>query len=119
MSTKPLIYVAGPLMSFGVQATNVRNGVLAALALMKAGIDAFCPHMSWFADLFENEPPDYERWISLDFNVLVRCDGLLRLPGRSPGADREVAFANEHGIPVFNTVEAVIAWAKEQSTNGR
>ena len=109
---KKLVYVAGPLMSFGVQATNVRKGALAALALMRAGIDAFCPHFSWFADLFEDSPPDYERWISLDFNVLGRCDALLRLPGRSPGADREVAFARERGIPVFDTVEEVISWAK-------
>jgi hypothetical protein len=109
---KKLVYVAGPLMSVGVQATNVRRGALAALTLMRAGIDAFCPHFSWFADLFEDEPPSYERWISLDFNVLGRCDALLRLPGKSPGADREVALALEKGIPVFNTVEKVLAWAK-------
>jgi len=72
------------------QATNVRAGTMAALSLMKAGVDAFCPHMSWFADLFEDDPPEYERWISLDFNMIARCDALLRLDGKSPGADREV-----------------------------
>ena len=111
---RPLVYVAGPLMSFGSQARNVRNGALACLQLMHAEIDAFCPHLSWFADLFEDSPPGYERWISLDFNIISRCDALYRMEGVSPGADREIELATAQGIPVFYSIDNVIRWAKSQ-----
>jgi hypothetical protein len=45
-------------------------------------------------------PHDYSFWCIYDLAWLEVCDVLLRLPGESPGADREVAFADEHGIPV-------------------
>jgi hypothetical protein len=101
-------------MSHGCQATNVRRGVRAGLELMKAGLNVFSPHLSWFADLFDDNPPNYERWISLDFDILSRCDALLRIPGESPGADREVDFAMSHNIPVFYTVSDVIAWSRNE-----
>lgn len=33
--------------------------------------------------------------------LLQRCDGVLRLPGDSRGADQDVAIARERGIPVW------------------
>jgi hypothetical protein len=33
--------------------------------------------------------------------LLQRCDGVLRLPGESRGADGDVAIARERGIPVW------------------
>ncbi|WP_252444466.1 DUF4406 domain-containing protein [Pseudonocardia humida] len=33
--------------------------------------------------------------------LLQRCDGVLRLPGESTGADQDVAIARERGIPVW------------------
>jgi hypothetical protein len=37
--------------------------------------------------------------------MLARCDALLRLPGESPGADREVKRARELWIPVYGLLE--------------
>jgi hypothetical protein len=42
----------------------------------------------------------------MDF--LSTCDALVRLPGVSSGADREVAFAIGGGIPAYYSVEAVV-----------
>jgi hypothetical protein len=42
--------------------------------------------------------------------VARRCDCLFRLPGKSSGADREVEFAEKHGIPVYRTYEEVEAF---------
>lgn len=39
--------------------------------------------------------------------LLERCDGVLRLPGDSTGADQDVAIARERGIPVWFRVEDV------------
>ena len=46
--------------------------------------------------------------ISLGFNVfdmILHCQALLRLPGESPGADREVQFARDNGVPVLYEVQ--------------
>jgi len=50
-----------------------------------------------------------------DFAWLRRCDAILRLPGHSPGADREMAAAAEQGIPAFGSVDAVIEWARRSA----
>ncbi|MEA2832193.1 MAG: hypothetical protein QOG66_395 [Methylobacteriaceae bacterium] len=39
--------------------------------------------------------------------LLALCDGVLRLPGRSQGADNDVAAANARGIPVYHRLEDV------------
>jgi hypothetical protein len=39
--------------------------------------------------------------------LLQRCDGVLRLPGESTGADQDVAIARERGIPVWSRIEDV------------
>ena len=49
----------------------------------------------------------YEQWMKLDLAWLDKCDALLRLPGESPGSDREVDAAKERGIPVYYSVRAV------------
>jgi hypothetical protein len=39
--------------------------------------------------------------------LLHHCDGVLRLPGESKGADQDVAIARERGIPVWHRLEDV------------
>jgi hypothetical protein len=39
--------------------------------------------------------------------LLQHCDGVLRLPGASTGADQDVAIARECGIPVWIRLEDV------------
>lgn len=39
--------------------------------------------------------------------LLQHCDGVLRLPGDSRGADQDVAIARERGIPVWHAVEDI------------
>jgi hypothetical protein len=39
--------------------------------------------------------------------LLQHCDGVLRLPGKSTGADQDVAIARERGIPVWHRLEDV------------
>lgn len=94
----PLVYVAGPLTR-GDLINNVREAVLAGERLRSGGIAPVIPHLTAFWHFLT--PNNYEAWMDYDFAVLSRCDGLLRVPGDSPGADREVAFARERGIPVF------------------
>ncbi|MET0748283.1 MAG: DUF4406 domain-containing protein [Rhizobium sp.] len=39
--------------------------------------------------------------------LLQMCDGVLRLPGDSKGADNDVRLAHERGIPVWTRLEDV------------
>lgn len=39
--------------------------------------------------------------------LLAHCDGVLRLPGDSRGADQDVAIARERGLPVWFSVEEI------------
>jgi hypothetical protein len=52
----------------------------------------------------------YETWLEMCFVQLSRCDALFRMAGESAGADREVAFAKERGIPVFYNIDSMKLW---------
>ena len=39
--------------------------------------------------------------------LLQHCDGVLRLPGASTGADNDVRIATELGIPVFHSIDEI------------
>jgi hypothetical protein len=41
--------------------------------------------------------------------LLRHCDAVLRLPGESRGADRDVEIARERGIPVYTSLEEIPA----------
>jgi len=85
---------------------NVRAAVQAGQRLLEAGLVPYVPHTSMLWHLVC--PNAYETWLKLDLAWLEVCDVLLRLPGKSPGADGEVARAFELGIPVFTDVDDLL-----------
>lgn len=99
------IYVSGPY-SQPDQALNVRAALDAATALMRHGMVPFVPHLTHFWHLVH--PADYEDWLAHDLAWVERCDAVLRLPGVSPGADREVAHAQDCRLPVFFDIETLL-----------
>lgn len=105
-------YVSGP---FGKNDEGRMARVEAALAagarLLAAGLQPLVPHTShWWG---ERHPQHYERWMEYDFAWLERCDAVLRIPGESPGADREVALARTKlKKPVFFDESRLVAWAR-------
>jgi len=98
------IYVAGPYTK-GDVAQNVASALTAAEELVARGFAPFVPHLTHFWHIFHYHP--YEFWLSLDKEFLLCCDGLLRLPGVSNGADEETATAIDAQMPVFYSVEDV------------
>ncbi|WP_241993260.1 DUF4406 domain-containing protein [Cryobacterium sp. TMB1-7] len=48
--------------------------------------------------------------------LLERCDGVLRLPGDSRGADQDIAIARRRGIPVYTSITEIPGLA-EASTH--
>lgn len=96
-----VVYVAGPYSSDPAAGANA--AALAAHALLDAGHYPVVPHLSLLLDLVRHRP--YEEWLRHDFALLRRCDALLRLPGHSPGADREVQEAERLGVSVVHSIE--------------
>lgn len=91
--TRPLVYIAGPIT--GDPWGCLRRATRMAHHLDQLGFDAYLPQLSIL------HPQPYEHWVNLGLNVLSRCDGLVRLSGDSPEADREVNHALELGLPVL------------------
>ena len=52
---------------------------------------------------------EYKEWLGYDLSWLERCDALVRLPGESNGADGEVNRALALWLPVFESVDELIA----------
>ncbi|HLC30822.1 MAG TPA: DUF4406 domain-containing protein [Dehalococcoidia bacterium] len=100
------VYVAGPY-SGGDIILNIRAAIRAASRIMDAGHAPFCPHLTGIWHLVS--PKEYEQWLAYDFEWIRACEALVRLPGESPGADREVKIAEEEGIPVYFGVGAFLA----------
>jgi nucleoside 2-deoxyribosyltransferase len=100
------IYVASPY-SHGNQAENVRASLDACEAIANAGGVPFCPLFSHFWHFVYPHP--WEFWMKQDLEWVEACDALLRLPGISTGADREVEYALSLGKPVVYSVEDAIA----------
>ena len=92
-----LVFLAGPFTSNPMHGTRAAS--LAGDVLYEAGYDVYVPHLSILDDLLSPHDADY--WYARTLRMVEHCDLLLRLPGASEGADREVARARELGIPVF------------------
>lgn len=104
---KPIrVYVAGPLTQ-GNREENVRTALDAASRLLDAGFAPYVPHLSHYWDA--QTPRPYETWMALDFAWLEACDVFLRLPGHSPGADREETMAADMGIPRYYEIGSLVS----------
>lgn len=99
------VYIAGPYTK-GDVAVNVRNAILAASDLADRGFAPYVPHLTHFWHIVSPRP--YEEWLRLDLEFLPICDAVLRLPGKSSGADAEVDEALRLSIPVYNSISALI-----------
>lgn len=93
---KPLVYVAGPIT--GNPWGCVRQGTDAFRSLREIGCTPFLPQLSVLHEMVD--PMPHADWLAYDFEIIRRCDALLRLPGESKGADAEVEFAKSLGLPV-------------------
>ena len=101
------VYLAGPY-STGDVAVNVRNAMAAWHLLWDLGFDPYCPHLTHFLHL--HRPLRYESWLEYDSGWLEVCEAVLRLPGKSNGADRECGKATDLNIPVFDSIAELTAW---------
>lgn len=91
------VYIASPYT--GDETNNVKKAIKIADKLALLGHHPFIPHLSHFWDLLYTH--DYEFWIDQDNSWLEVCDIVLRLPGKSKGADAEVELAKSLGKQII------------------
>lgn len=101
-ASRTRVYIAGPL-SKPDPCANAHTAMRMWDTLFEKGYAPFCPH--WTLLQHTCIPRPYEDWMTFDLEWLSCCDVVLRLPGESSGADREVAAAKQLGIPVVWSVE--------------
>ena len=104
-----MIYIASPYTK-GDTADNVRVQMDAFHQLAKAGFCSYAPLISHYQQIYR--PLDYETWLSMDLEIVSRCDAVLRLPGDSSGADREVEHAHQCGKPVYFSIMRLLDSAR-------
>jgi hypothetical protein len=102
------VYIAGPYSSDPV--AGIRAAVAAADELLAAGHTPHIPHLTHLWHLISPHP--YEDWLALDLKWLEACGALVRLPGESAGADKEVGEAAALGIPIFTGVARFLEAAR-------
>jgi len=95
------VYIASPY-TLGDPVVNVRTSLQAANALMELGYHPYAPLLSHFQHFLHPRP--YEDWMRLDLAYLAVCQAVLRLPGRSKGAERECRLARFLKIPIYASI---------------
>jgi hypothetical protein len=102
------IYVAGPYRNHpGGYVEAVRDMCVVSDKLYEMGHIPFNPLLNHYWEQLtmptEGMTPEEEHrhWMEWDLAWLRVCDGILRLPGHSAGADEEVEVAKELGLAVY------------------
>lgn len=103
---RPVVYIAGPY-SKPDPCENTHDAVAVANGLVDV-CAPLIPHLSHFWHTMTPKP--YEFWLDLDLQYLRKCDALLRFEGESSGADKEIVWALEWGIPVFYDEASLREW---------
>lgn len=106
------VYIAGPISNGGTAPPECQEACLeealeVATGLLQAGYAPLVPHLTVY--WARRHPVPYDAWLAVDEAWLACADCVLVMPGweDSPGARREVAYAQELGLPVYTSVEAL------------
>ena len=94
---RPRVYLAGPY-SRGGPKENVKDAMLWAQTLIRKGYAPLCPHLTYFID--KVYPWPWETWLEVDEAWVRVAEAVFRMPGESPGSDRECELARSLGIPL-------------------
>lgn len=93
-----MVYMAGPITK-PCPLLNAKRAMLLWDRLRLKGFVPMCPHLSVLQQMC-GPTLTHAEWLDHDFEVILRCDVVMRMPGESAGADMETDFAKHHGIPV-------------------
>jgi nucleoside 2-deoxyribosyltransferase len=96
------IYIAAP---YAGDNKNTEIACDFADAISRIGHYPYVPHLTMNWHRLPRRPREY--WLEVDRVWLRSCDAVFRVVGDSPGADAEVAYAQQLGIPVYYSIKAI------------
>ncbi len=104
------VYIASKY-SHGNLLSNVKFQMSYANTLMGYNLTPIIPLLSHYQNTYLHRP--YEDWLAHDLELIAIVDILLRMPGISPGADKEVAHARSLEIPVAHSIPELLTYLIE------
>ena len=107
MKTK--VYIAGPITGSGDRLVNIREALQVGSKLIDLGYAPYIPHRDALDQLVTGRS-SWTDWMEQDHEWLSVCHVVLRLPGESPGADKEVMWALDKGIAVVSSIEHLLTF---------
>jgi len=112
-----VVYVAGPFRGntpWDVEC-NVRRAEALALNVARVGAMPLTPHCN--TRFFDGQLDD-AFWLEGTMELLRRCDAVVLAPywQLSEGTKGEIAEAEALNLPVFEELEALVAWLNERPT---
>lgn len=109
----PHVYISGP-MTLGDQTLNQKWLVDCAELFYNLGAVPIVPVGSilWHS----HYPKTHRSWLDIDCSILLRCDLVFRIPGRSKGADQEEEAARVGKIPHFTKMHKAIKYLEHLET---
>jgi len=100
------VFISSPYT--GNEEENVKIQQNCANEIINLGYNPFIPLLYHYQEKVHPQP--YNKWLEIDLDWVSSCDVLLRLPGKSPGADREVEHAKKIDLPVVYSIEELVEW---------
>lgn len=108
------VYIAGPIGTGPERHDRCLAAIHQANAVLEMGLTPFVPHLCHYWDTMH--PQEYQTWMEYGKAWLMFCHVILRLPGESPGSDKEVAFAEGLGIPVVYSLDELKGLVRERNS---
>jgi len=97
------IFIAGPLSNADPRQVirNVWAAMDVANKLIARGREVYCPHLMWYLWRRSRGEVPEQRYAEQALAMVDWCDALVRLPGKSQGADIEEAKARASGKAMY------------------
>jgi len=91
ITPRPLLYIAGPYTHPDPVINTHAACRVGTIVYEETDWAPVVPHTTLLWHAITPRPADH--WYDLDLHHLARCHAIVRLPGASAGADREVEYA--------------------------
>lgn len=101
---KTAVFVSGPY-SNNIE-ENLNNVIEVSNKLIDMGFVPVIPHFYHYIEVKHEKP--YDVWLNCALGLLERSDIYFRLPGESPGADKEEAFADELDMVKYYSIDDLL-----------